>query len=98
MAGSTIGKNAWERAQELYGPERVTWYKMSREMGPPETFAWEYPMADDSWETENATFVEDIRLLFPFETMIDIRIPHRCDTAKVPLGLGGEQRRPDVRA
>jgi predicted dehydrogenase len=45
-----------------YGPERVTWYKMSPEMGPPETLAWEYPMVDDSWEAENAAFFEDIRL------------------------------------
>jgi len=45
-----------------YGPERLTWYKMSAEMGPPETFAWEYPMADDSWHVENAAFLEDIRL------------------------------------
>ena len=26
-----------------YGTERLTWYKMSAEMGPPETLAWEYP-------------------------------------------------------
>jgi predicted dehydrogenase len=45
-----------------YGTERLTWYKMSAEMGPPETLAWEYPMADDSWQTENAAFLEDIRL------------------------------------
>jgi predicted dehydrogenase len=45
-----------------YGPERLTWYKMSPEMGPPETFAWEYPMADNSWEAENAAFLDDIRL------------------------------------
>jgi predicted dehydrogenase len=45
-----------------YGPERLTWYQMSPEMGPPETFAWEYPMADDSWHAENAAFLEDIRL------------------------------------
>lgn len=45
-----------------YGLERLTWYKMSREMGPPETLAWEYPMADDSWQAENAAFLEDIRL------------------------------------
>jgi predicted dehydrogenase len=45
-----------------YGAERLTWYKMSREMGPPETFAWEYPMADDSWRAENDSFLEDIRL------------------------------------
>jgi predicted dehydrogenase len=45
-----------------YGTERLTWYKMSPEMGPPETLAWEYPMADDSWQQENAEFLEDIRL------------------------------------
>lgn len=45
-----------------YGTERITWYKMSPEMGPPETFAWEYPMADDSWQSENTAFFEDIRL------------------------------------
>jgi predicted dehydrogenase len=38
---------------------------MSREMGPPATTAWEYPMADDSWETEFAEFLEDIRLRRP---------------------------------
>jgi predicted dehydrogenase len=45
-----------------YGTERITWHKMSEVMGPPETQAWEYPMADDSWEAENAAFFEDIRL------------------------------------
>jgi len=45
-----------------YGTERLTWYKMSAEMGPPETLSWEYPMADDSWQAENAAFLEDIRL------------------------------------
>ena len=45
-----------------YGTERLTFYQMSPEMGPPETLAWEYPMADDSWEAEFAAFLEDIRL------------------------------------
>jgi predicted dehydrogenase len=45
-----------------YGTERLTFYKMSSEMGPPETTSWEYPMADNSWEVEFAEFVEDIRL------------------------------------
>jgi predicted dehydrogenase len=45
-----------------YGTERVTYYKMSPELGPPETFAWEYPMADNSWETEFQLFLEDIHL------------------------------------
>jgi predicted dehydrogenase len=45
-----------------YGIERLTWYRMLPHMGPPETAAWEYPMADDSWEVETAEFFEDIRL------------------------------------
>jgi predicted dehydrogenase len=45
-----------------YGAERLTFYKMTPEMGPPETTAWEFPMADNSWETEFAEFLEDIRL------------------------------------
>lgn len=45
-----------------YGPERITYYKMSPEMGPPETVAWEYPMEDDSWSVEFAEFLNDIIL------------------------------------
>jgi predicted dehydrogenase len=45
-----------------YGVERVTFYRMSPAMGPPETTAWEYPMADDSWEAEFREFLDDIRL------------------------------------
>lgn len=45
-----------------YGVERITHFKMSAEMGPPETIAWEYPMADDSWQVELAEFYEDIQL------------------------------------
>jgi predicted dehydrogenase len=44
-----------------YGTERLTWYRMLPEMGPPETTAWEYPMADDSWAAEMTEFLEDIR-------------------------------------
>lgn len=45
-----------------YGLEKITWYKMLPEMGPPETISWEFPMADDSWATETAEFFDDIRL------------------------------------
>ncbi len=45
-----------------YGVERLTFYRMTPEMGPPETTAWEYPMADNSWEVEFAAFLEEIRL------------------------------------
>jgi predicted dehydrogenase len=45
-----------------YGLERVTFYRMSPAMGPPETTTWEYPMADDSWAVEFREFLDDIRL------------------------------------
>lgn len=46
-----------------YGVERIAYYRMKPEMGPPETTIWEYPMLDDSWTVEFAEFVEDIRLM-----------------------------------
>lgn len=45
-----------------YGVERLTFYKMLPEMGPPDTTIWEYPRGDRSWELEFAEFLEDIRL------------------------------------
>lgn len=45
-----------------YGLERVTWYRMLPEMGPPETEGWEFPGADTSWKTEFDEFLEDVRI------------------------------------
>ena len=45
-----------------YGTERLAFYRMLPEMGPPETTIWEYPTGDDSWQREVAEFVADIRL------------------------------------
>ena len=45
-----------------YGVEKLTYYHMLPEMGPPETVIWEYPMADNSWQIEFNEFLEDIRL------------------------------------
>ena len=45
-----------------YGVERLTYYRMLPEMGPPETTIWEYPPGDKSWSLEFADFLEDIRL------------------------------------
>jgi len=45
-----------------YGVERLTWYKMLPEMGPPETVSWEYPMRDNSWQVEMNQFRQDIVL------------------------------------
>lgn len=44
-----------------YGVERLAFYKMLPEMGPPETTMWEYPMADDSWSVEWDDFIQDIQ-------------------------------------
>lgn len=43
-----------------YGIERLTYYRMLPEMGPPETTSWEYPMGDRSWALEFEDFVQDI--------------------------------------
>jgi predicted dehydrogenase len=45
-----------------YGTERLAYYRMLPEMGPPETTIWEYPMVDASWEVEFAELLADIRL------------------------------------
>lgn len=45
-----------------YGIEKITWYRMLPQLGPPETTSWEYPMEDDSWAVELTEFFEDIRL------------------------------------
>lgn len=45
-----------------YGMEKLSFYKMLPEMGPPDTVVWEYPRGDNSWALEFAEFLEDIRL------------------------------------
>jgi predicted dehydrogenase len=45
-----------------YGVERLTYYRMLPEMGPPETIIYEFPRGDESWATEMNEFLEDIRL------------------------------------
>jgi predicted dehydrogenase len=55
-----VGKLHIEGLGGSYGTEKLTWYRMTPEMGPPETTAWEYPMADDSWSAEFAEFLDEI--------------------------------------
>ncbi len=43
-----------------YGTERLTFYKMLPQMGPPETTCWEYPRGDESWACEIREFMRDI--------------------------------------
>jgi predicted dehydrogenase len=45
-----------------YGTERLAYYRMLPQMGPPETIIWEYPIGDVSWQSELAEFIDDIRL------------------------------------
>jgi hypothetical protein len=43
-----------------YGTEKLVYYKMLPQMGPPETTVWEYPGEDKSWALEFNAFVEAI--------------------------------------
>ncbi|MCC7124483.1 MAG: Gfo/Idh/MocA family oxidoreductase, partial [Acidobacteria bacterium] len=54
------GKLAIDGLGGSYGVERLTWYQMLPEMGPPDTTSWEYPRGDRSWALEFAAFVQDI--------------------------------------
>lgn len=54
------GKLHWEGLGGSYGVERLSYYKMLPEMGPPDTFIWEYPKVDESWKLETLSFIKDI--------------------------------------
>jgi predicted dehydrogenase len=56
------GKLAIDGLGGSYGVERLTWYRMLPEMGPPETSVWEFPGSDQSWDVEFKEFLDDIRL------------------------------------
>ncbi len=43
-----------------YGMEKLTYYNMRPEMGPPDTTVWEYPGEDLSWDQEFKAFAEAI--------------------------------------
>lgn len=55
------GKLAIDGLGGSYGVERIAWYQMLPEMGPPETVSWEYPRGDQSWSLEFSEFARDIR-------------------------------------
>jgi predicted dehydrogenase len=44
-----------------YGTERLTYYRMLPEMGPPETTMWEFPGEDRSWQAEVQDFLNAIQ-------------------------------------
>jgi predicted dehydrogenase len=56
-----VGKLEIQGLGGSYGVERLAFYKMLPEMGPPPTQIWEYPMADNSWHVEFLEFLCDIQ-------------------------------------
>lgn len=44
-----------------YGLEKLTWYQVRPEMGPPNTTSQEWPFEDRSWELEMSEFLDDIK-------------------------------------
>ncbi|MGB7847314.1 MAG: Gfo/Idh/MocA family oxidoreductase [Candidatus Acidiferrum sp.] len=43
-----------------YGTERLSYYRMLPQMGPPETTIWEYPGPDTSWHREFEAFARAV--------------------------------------
>jgi predicted dehydrogenase len=43
-----------------YGVERIAFYRMLPQMGPPETTIWEFPGEDQSWQLELADFERSV--------------------------------------
>jgi predicted dehydrogenase len=56
------GKIAIDGLGGSYGTERLTYYRMLPQMGPPEMTHWEFSGGDDSWADETTAFADDIRL------------------------------------
>jgi predicted dehydrogenase len=54
------GKLAIDGLGGSYGVERIAYYRMLPQMGPPETTIWEFPGGDESWRLETDAFLEDI--------------------------------------
>lgn len=44
-----------------YGQERLTYYRMLPQMGPPEMTTFDYPGQDQSWDAEFADFVDAVQ-------------------------------------
>jgi predicted dehydrogenase len=86
------GKLQVEGLGGSYGVERLSWYKNLPDMGPPETTIWEYPMADNSWETEMAEFMEDIRSMREPSAGLHDAIAALAVVAKIYTASGYDHR------
>ncbi len=71
------GRNAKLHIEGLggsYGVEKLSFYKMLPEMGPPDTTVWEYPRGDISWTLEFSEFLDDVKLKrMPSANLLDAR-------------------------
>jgi len=56
----SIGKLVIDGLGGSYGTERLTFYRMLPEMGPPQTTSWEFPFPYRSWDIEFADFAAAI--------------------------------------
>ena len=56
-----VGKLAIDGLGGSYGVERLAYYKMLPQMGPPETTIWEYPGEYRSWHLEWQHFADCVR-------------------------------------
>jgi predicted dehydrogenase len=54
-----------------YGVERLSFYRMLPQMGPPETIIWEYPGEDQSWRAEFTHFRDCIAAGRPPQGTLD---------------------------
>jgi len=55
-----VGKLQIDGLGGSYGLERLTWYRMLPQMGPPEAQQWEFPGEDRSWNAELAYLLDCI--------------------------------------
>ena len=51
-----VGKLQIDGLGGSYGPEKLTYYKMLPQLGPPEVTIWDFPGPDESWSREFADF------------------------------------------
>jgi len=86
-----------------YGTERLSFYRMLPQMGPPETTIWEYPGEDHSWRDEFLHFNRCIEGRLPVCSSLEDAVAalqvveqvyeqSRREVA-VPLHSGAERRR-----
>ena len=55
-----LGKIQIDGLGGSYGVEQITWYRMSKEMGPPQTQTWQFPEPDSSFAKEFDSFAQDV--------------------------------------